>query len=326
MVGSVAARPAWAQQAAHQRLRIALAAFSVPAPLIADKGNNPAWRAMYLELRRLGYIEGENLIVDRFSAEGQAERLGDMAREIVKRHPDVILSEGNGIARALAAATTTIPIVSWMGDPIAFRLVASLARPDGNITGISVDAGWELAAKQLEILKEIVPSATKIAYMNLRANLLPDRPDIKFRREAERKLNIEAIDFLFNEPTPTEYNRLFAAAARQKVDALSVGPSAELFTERLLIIDLANEYRLPASYWYPECVTDGGLMSYGPDLTGLSRHVARQVHQILSGSKVSDVPVYQPERFPFFLNLKTAEALGLTVPRMLLARADKVIE
>jgi ABC transporter substrate binding protein len=189
MVGSVAAWPAWAQQAAHQHHRIVLVSFGIPAPLIAEKGNNPAWRAMYLELRRLGHIEGENLIVDRFSAEGHAEHLVDMAREVVKRRPDVILSEANGIARALAAATTTIPIVSWMGDPITFRLVTSLARPDGNITGIAVDAGWELVGKQLEILKEAVPSATKIAYLDLRANMMSDRPDINFKHDAERRLN-----------------------------------------------------------------------------------------------------------------------------------------
>jgi putative ABC transport system substrate-binding protein len=229
---------------------------------------------MYLELRRLGHIEGENLIVDRFSARGHAERLANVAKKIVKRKPEAILSESNVIARALAAATTAIPIVSWMGDPILFGLVTSLARPDGNITGVTVDAGWELITKQLQILKEAVPSASKIASMGLRANFMPGRPDIKFRREAERRLQIEVMDFWVNEPTRVEYHRVFADIARQKLDALSVGSAAEFFTDRRLLVELANQYRLPAIYWYPECVTDGGLMSYGPDITDLSRHVA----------------------------------------------------
>ena len=317
------ARPAGAQQAARQR-RIAIISAAIPAAQITDEGVNSAWRAFYLELHRLGYIEGKNLVIERFSAEGHLVRVADLAGEVVKRNPELIVSENNLIARALGVATTAVPIVSWMGDPIRAGIVASLARPSGNITGVVVEAGAEIAGKRLQILKEAVPSAAKVAAIVVHAGLMGQEEEIL--RETASRLQVEVINLPVDESTTAEYPRLFAEAVHEGADALYVGPASQLVAYRQLIARLAEKFRLPAIYCYPEFVTVGGLMSYGPDLTDLGRQAARQVHEILSGTKVGEVPVYQAIRFPLILNLQAARTIDFKFPPSLLGVADKVVE
>jgi putative ABC transport system substrate-binding protein len=317
------ARPTWAQQTVRQR-RIAIVSAAIPAAQITDEGINSSWREFYLELRRLGFVEGENLVIDRFSAEGHPERYPDLASEIIKDHPDLIVSENNPIARTLGATTTAVPIISWMGDPIKAGIVTSLARPSGNITGVVVEAGLEIIGKRLQILKEAVPSAAKVAAIVLRGGFMGEEEQIL--REAASRLGVELIDLRVDESTPAEFRRLFTEAVHKRADALSVGPASPFVTYRQLIVELAEKYRLPAIYCYPDFVTVGGLMSYGPDLAELGRRVAEQVHRILSGSKVSEVPVYQADRFPLILNLAAARAIDFTFPPSLLGVADTVVE
>jgi len=317
------ARPAWAQQAARQR-RIAIISAAIPASQITEEGVNPAWRAFYVELRRFGFVEGDNLVIDRFSAEGHPDHLADLAGEVVKRNPELIVSENNLIARAFGAATTAVPIVSWMGDPIRAGIVASLARPGGNITGVVVEAGAEIAGKRLQILKETVPSAAKVAAIVLHSGLMGQEEQIL--REAASLLQVEIIDLPVVESAPAEYRELFKEAARERAGALYVGPASQFFTDRKLIVELAEKYRLPAIYCYPDFVTVGGLMAYGPDLAELGRQGARQVREILDGRKPSEVPVYQADRFSLILNLKAARAINITFPASLLGLADKIVE
>jgi len=317
------ARSAGSQQMPRQR-RIAIVSAAIPAPLITEEGINPAWRAFYLELRRLGYVEGEDLAIERFSAEGHPERYADLGRHVVNSNPDLIVSENNYIARALLAATTAIPIVSWMGDPVRSGLVASLARPGGNITGVAVDAGLEIVGKRLQILKEAVPSASKVAAIVLPAATRGHEEQIL--REAGSRLQVAVIDLPASETAPPGYHRLFAEAAQERADALYVGPASQFFGDRQLIVALAEKYRLPAMYCYPEFVGAGGLMAYGPDLADLGRQLAEQVYKLLSGSKPSEIPVEPASRFSLVLNLKAARAIAFTFPPALLAVADKVVE
>ncbi len=272
----------------------------------------------------MGYAEGENLAIERFSAEGHPERYADIAIAAVKSNPDLIVSENNYIARGLGAATTAVPIVSWMGDPIRAGIVASLARPGGNITGVVTDAGLEITGKRLQILKEAVPSAVKVAAIVLHSATKGREEQIL--RDAASRLRVEVIDLPVDEATAIDYRRLFAEAVHGRADALYVGQASIFLASRQLIAEFAESYRLPTIYCYPEYVTAGGLMAYGPDLTRLGRHVAEQVHKILSGSKPSEIPVYQADRFSLALNLKAARAIEFTFPPTLLALADEVIE
>jgi putative ABC transport system substrate-binding protein len=310
-----------AQEPAKQH-RIAIVVPAGPATRISDTLPR-LWRPFFEELRRLGDVEGQNLTVEWYSGEGRPEGYADLAREVVSRGPDVIVAGGTAVARAVHAATGTIPIV-WIGgdDPIQAGLATSLARPGNNITGVHIFAGNEIWGKSLQILKETVPSASKVAFLTTRTVVEDERQ----LREASRRLEISLIPMLLQEATPSQVQRVFAEIAPDPPDAIIVSATGELSPHRELIVELVEKSRLPAIYAYREYVEAGGLMAYGVDLGELGRRMADDVHQILNGAKPGDIPIYRPTKYEFVINLKAAKALGLTIPPLLLATADEVIE
>jgi len=323
--GAAAAWPVAArtQQPATQH-RIAIFHPAIPSTLITETGGGSAWRAFFAELRRLGYIEGENLIIERYSAEGHHERYADLAREIVTSNPDLIVTGTNPVVIVFKAATSTIPVVAFMLDPLKAGLVTSLARPGGNLTGITLDAGIEIWGKRLEMLKEAIPSTARAAFLGMREGWEGSSGQVL--RDAGSQLGISLVFMLPQNGTPSEIERVFAAMEQQRPDAVLVSGEGDLYAHRQLIVELAEKNRLPAMCPYRDYVEAGGLMAYTVDLAELLRRMAVNVHQILKGAKPGDIPIYQPTKFELLINLKTARALGLTLPLALLARAAEVIE
>ena len=316
---ATATGPAWAQAPAKQhRMAVIIPAGAVAS--ISDRGP-PFWRTIFEELRRLGDVEGQNLAVERYSGDGRPDGYAELTHEIVDRNPDVIVALSTPIASAARAATGTIPIV-WTGvEPVRFGLVTSLARPGGNITGVTVDAGSEIWGKRLQIIKETVPSASKVVYLGMRADWEARITELS---EAGRQLEVSVIGVPLQESTP--YQRVFAKIAQEPPGAIIVSDISELLAHGQSIVEFVEKSRVPTMYSHRRYVEWGGLMAYASDPTELGRRVADDVHQILNGATPSDIPIYQPTKFEFVINLKTANALGLTIPPAILARADEVIE
>jgi putative tryptophan/tyrosine transport system substrate-binding protein len=283
-----------------------------------------AWRAFFGELRRLGYVEGENLIIDRYSAEGRHERYAEVAREIVSRNPDVIVTGTNPVVTVFKAATSTIPVVAFMLDPLQAGLITNLNRPGGNLTGITLDAGIEIWGKRLEILKEAIPSTTKAVFLGMRGGW--EGTSGQVLQDAASQLGISLVFIFPQEGKPAEIERIFAAIEEQRPDAVLVSGEGDLYANRQLIAELAQKKRLPTICPYRDYVEAGALMGYALDLPELFRRMADDVHKILKGAKPGDIPIYQATKFELLINLKTARAFALTLPPTLLARADEVIE
>ena len=311
------------QQPATQQ-RIAIFHPAIPTTLLTETGGGSAWRAFFGELRRLGYVEGENLIIERYSAEGHHERYADLAREIVTRNPDVIVTGTNPVVIAFKAATSTIPVVAFMLDPLKAGLVTSLARPGGNLTGITLDAGIEIWGKRLQMLKEAIPSTTTAAFLGMRDGWEGSSGEVL--RAAGAELGISLVFMLPQKGNSSEIERVFAVMGQQRPDAVLVSGEGDLYAHRQLIAELAEKNRLPVMCPYRDYVEAGGLMAYAVDLAELLRRMADDVHQILKGAKPGDIPIYQPTRFELLINLKTAKALGLTLPPALLALAAETIQ
>jgi putative ABC transport system substrate-binding protein len=289
------------------------------APPTQDQG---ATHTLVKALRELGYVEGQNLTLERRYAEGKLDRLPVLARELVQLRADVIVAVGSAVIRAAKEATTTIPIVMYGGfDPIAAGFVASLARPGGNITGVVIGPGSSLAGKRLELLKETVPRAARVAF--LAANDPNFRPQVQ---EAETAASSLGIKLVAVEVRGGDYAHAFSTIAAERATALLVGATPFFMRDRKRIIDLAAKHRLPAMYEWPEQVEDGGLMSYGAPQSALVQRAAVYIDRILKGARPGDLPVEQPTKFELVINRKTAKALGLTLPPSLLNRADRVIE
>jgi putative ABC transport system substrate-binding protein len=312
-----------AQQAKAQR-RIAIFHPAIPTTLLTEAGGGSAWRAFFGELRRLGYIEGDNLIIERYSAEGHHDRYATIAGEIVARNPDVIVTSTNPVVNAFSASTSSIPIVAFMLDSLHAGLVTSLSRPGGNLTGITLDAGVEVWGKRLEILKEAVPSAAKAAFLGMRGGWEGSSGQVL--RDAAARLGISLAFTLPETGTPTEIERVFVAIEQQRPDALLVSGEGDLYANRQLIAQLSVKKRLPTMCPYRDHVEAGALMGYAVDLPELLRRMADDVHQILKGANPGDIPIYQPTKFELLINLKTVKLLGIALPPALLARADQVIE
>jgi putative ABC transport system substrate-binding protein len=312
-----------AQQPATQQ-RIAIFHPAIPTTLLTETGGGSAWRAFFGELRRLGYVEGENLIIERYSAEGHHERYADLSREIVTRSPDVIVTGTNPVVIAFKAATSTIPVVAFMLDPLKAGLVTSLARPGGNLTGITLDAGIEIWGKRLQMLKEAIPSTTTAAFLGMRDGWEGSSGEVL--RAAGAELGISLVFMLPQKGNSSEIERVFAVMEQQRPDAVLVSGEGDLYAHRQLIAELAEKNRLPAMCPYRDYVEAGGLMAYAVDLAELLRRMADDVHQILKGAKPGDIPIYQPTKFELLINLKTARALGLTLPPALLALAAEIIQ
>jgi putative ABC transport system substrate-binding protein len=273
-------------------------------------------------LRELGYIEGQNLKVERRYAEGRLERLPALADELVRLRVDVIVATSNDAIQAARKATTTIPIVMGFGaDPVERGFVASFARPGGNITGVTIFAGTQLAGKRLELLKEAVPQAMRIAVLT--SDLLVARAQVKEAEKAGTRLGVKLVVV---DATDREYARAFATMKAERAGALFVVSSTVFNRDRMRIIELAAKHRLPAIYEWREHVEEGGLMAYGSSNRGLFRRVAAFVDRIFKGANPAELPVEQPTVFELTVNMRVARALGLTFPPSILVRADHVIE
>ena len=319
---ATAIRKVRAQQPAKQH-RIAIVIPGGPVAIISDTGPR-FYRVIFDELRRLGEVEGQNLTIERYSGEGQPKGFADLAREVVNRSPDVIVASTEAIARAVRSASRAIPIVWIGGDPIQAGFATSLAHPGSNVTGVSVFAGYEIYGKRLQILKEAVPSASKVVFLVMRPTW--EGGEGQALREAARRLNISVIGTRLQEVTAPELQRVFSEIPQERPDAMMVHGRGDIAAYYQLILELVEKSRLPAMYEWREYVEAGGLMAYASDLGELGRRIANDVHEILNGAKPGDIPIYQPTKFELVINLKTANALGLTMPPALLARADEVVE
>jgi putative tryptophan/tyrosine transport system substrate-binding protein len=282
----------------------------------------PFAQAFDQKLRELGYVEGKNIAIEFRTAEGRIERLPDLATELVALKVDVIVTATEPAARAAKGATNTIPIVmaGINYDPIALGYVASLARPGGNVTGVFF-RHIELTAKRLELFKEMLPTTKRIA-------VLSDPLTIDQLREVEAantwmRFTLHTLEL---RNSPFDFGSAFASALRFRAEALFVLESSFMFRERVQIAQLALKNRLPTSFAFREYVEAGGLMAYGANFVNMAGLAAVYVDKILKGAKPADLPIEQPTKFELVINLKTAKAIGLTIPPSLLARADQVIE
>src|SRR5215813_4554691 len=314
----VTARPAEAQQAPHV-YRVGFLSPGFPRP-----DHDPPVDAFRQELRDLGYVEGQNLAIAYRGAEGQDERLPALAAELVGLHVDVMVAVGPTATRAAQHATPTLPIVmTGTADPVGAGLVASLARPGGNTTGVSLMMA-ELPGKRLEILKETVPQSTRVAVLaNPAFEVYPLYLHNLTVAARALGLHLQVVEVRNAE----ELDPAFAAMTRERTDALMV-LADPLLMDTLLgqVADLAATHRLPAMYTWRMYVEAGGLMSYGPSLLERHRRAATYVDKIFKGANPADLPVEQPTQFELVINLKTAKALGLTIPASVLLQADEVIK
>jgi putative tryptophan/tyrosine transport system substrate-binding protein len=273
-------------------------------------------------LRELGYVDGKNIVIEYRYAEGKLDRLSELAAELVRLKVDVIVTSGPSVTRAVKEATTTISIVMGFDtDPVGNGFVTSLARPGGNITGLSSLAP-ELSGKQLELLKEIVPKLSRLAVFGTSTN--PGNAQQLKEMELAAKafgVKFQYLDVLDAKDVETA----FRAASKGRAEAVLVLGSPVLISHRTQVADLASKRRLPAIYNVAEWVEAGGLMTYSTSFTDLYRRAATYVDKILKGTKPADLPVEQPTKFEFIINLKAAKQIGLTIPPNVLARADRVI-
>jgi putative ABC transport system substrate-binding protein len=317
-VGAVAAALTANAQQAGRVYRIGWLAAGSPAtfPHLVD--------AVRQGLRQRGYVEGQNLVIDIRAAEGHFDRLPFLAAELVSNKADIILAAVSQTTQAAKQATTTIPIIMvGVANPVEAGFVASFAHPGGNITGLAGGYGDRFAAKWIELVKEVTPKASAIGvtYNSTSTGVISmvkeiERAAVSLRVRTHR-MGMPRIDVIDSE---------FASAMKQRIEALIVVPDPFTFSNRKRLLDLAARHRLPAIYGWREAVADGGLMCYGTDQPALFRRAADYIDRILKGARAGDLPVEQPTKFELVINLKTAKALGLTIPPSLLLRADQVIE
>jgi putative ABC transport system substrate-binding protein len=292
-------------------------------PASPDAGSDRL-RGFRQGLKDSGFVEGENVTIVYRWAEGQFDRLPALATELVRARVAVIAAASNLAALAAKAATTMIPIVFIATeDPVKLGLVASLARPDGNATGINFYSG-ELTAKRLELLREVVPAATRVAVLVNPTNALTTESTLRDVQSAARAMGLQIQ--VVNASTSHEINAAFATFVRERPDALFVGLDAFLNNRRAQLVNLASRHTLPATFSNRDFAEIGGLMSYGSDIKDAYRQVGVYAGRILKGAKPADLPVVQASKFELVINAETARMLGLTVPPTLLATADEVIE
>jgi putative tryptophan/tyrosine transport system substrate-binding protein len=283
-----------------------------------------AWIDVFRQgLKELGYIEGKNITIDYRYAEGKADRLPALADELVGLKVDVIVSSSTPSVLAAKKATSTIPIVFVsISDPVASGLVDSLARPGGNSTGLTIVA-VELSGKRLELLKEAVPKVTRVAFLWEATNPAQASQWREAQAAAQAlRLQLQSLEVR----SSNDFDSAFEAALRERAQALVTTPSALFGAHLKRIVEFAAKNRLPAMYGNPQFVDAGGLMSYAPDYSAQYRRAATYVDKILKGAKPADLPVEQPTKFEFVVNLKAAKQIGLTIPPNVLARADRVIK
>ncbi len=326
LIGGAAASPlaARAQQPAKMK-RIAVVASSLRAVDLVPS-YRPFLGAFFEELSRAGFVEGRSLVVDRYSALGQFDRVAQVARDIVDTRPDAIFSTDIIPALAVKAATTTIPIVAISGDPVALGLVSNIARPGGNITGSAVNAGFEIWGKRFGLLKEIFPTLSN-ACIILHRRIEWEGPYGEAIRQAAKDASVALKETVFDgKIDETEYQRVFSAFEQDRPDALIVSEFSVHFTNRATIVELAAKHRIPAMYAFRDFVEIGGLMAYSPDFSEVGRSAGQQMGQVLNGTNPGDIPYNQVIHYELALNLKTAKSLGLEFPATLLGSADLIVE
>jgi ABC-type uncharacterized transport system substrate-binding protein len=305
---------ALAQQPGKAVPRLGVLLFGTPE-------TDPNLNAFRQGLRNLGRVEGQNIATEYRYAAGKPERLRDLAAELVSMKPDVILALGGDVAPSARAATSTIPVVIIASDdPVQAGLVASLSRPGGNITGVTFVSS-DLAAKRLQFLKEMAPGVTRVAVI-----WNPNHIDYEYQetQKAAKTLGVQIQSLEVRDAG--DFDAAFQLAISTRVEALIPVSSRLMNANRARIVDFAAKRRLVlASGWAP-WATEGALFSYGPDLNMISQHAAAYVDKILKGAKPADLPIEQPTKFELVINIKTAKALGITIPQSVLLRADRVIE
>jgi putative tryptophan/tyrosine transport system substrate-binding protein len=289
---------------------------------------SPRVEAFRQGLRDLGYVEGKDIVIEYRYGEGKPDRLPTLAAELVSLKIDIIVTGGSSPTRAAKEATVSIPIVMTQDiDPVGSGFVASLARPGGNITGLSNFAP-ELSGKRIELLKELAPNISRVAVLGA-LSLPANAQGLNAQALNEVKLAAEALRVklqYLDIQNPTDIKSAFRAASKGRAEAVLALPGAVLISHRTQIAGFAAKNRLPAIYYAAEFAEDGGLMSYAPNFADLSRRAATYVDKILKGANPADLPVEQPMKFELVINLKAAKQIGLTIPPNVLARADKVLK
>jgi len=314
VAGSLFVAPLAAEAQPARNARIGVLIFSTPT----TEPNLPVLRDA---LRRLGWMEGGNLTIEYRYGGGRIERLPQYAVELVQLKPDLIYALGGDVAPFAKSATGTVPIVVVVSnDPVQAGLVASLARPGGNVTGLTFLLS-DLAAKRLEMLRQIAPRTARVGIL-----WNPDHTDPDFRetQAAAPKLGVDIVSLEVRRPA--DFEAAFKTALRDRIDALIVVSSRLMTLERSRILEFATTHRLPVATGWGAWAQGGALLTYGPNIDDIIRRSAVHVDKVLRGARPADLPVEQPTRFELVINLKTAQALGLTIPQSLLLRADRVIE
>jgi putative ABC transport system substrate-binding protein len=321
-LGLFASLTAWPQSTARAH-RVALIFTTAPASeMAAPNPSHPNSRALLRALEALGYVPGRNLDYLTRSAEGHFDRIPDILRELVGAKVQVIVASDNETARRAKEIAPAVPVVViFLGDPVESKLVASLAQPDGNITGLARTTGAEIEGKRLQLLHEAVPKARRIAFLGRAQDW--NGPAGKAAQDAARRLG---ITLFLAEHSADDYGAAFAAIAKERPDALFVAESTPNFAQRKRIVDFAARNRLPSMFHAKEFVDAGGLMSYGADLPDLFRRAAAYVDKILKGARPAALPIERTEKFQFLVNLKTARALSLSIPSHVIAQADDIVQ
>ena len=313
-----------AQQSTNSK-RLAIFSPSEPSADLHEHSESKFSRALFAELRRLGQIEGQNLKVESYGREQNTSGPEALATEIVRSNPDVIYVVGPG-AVIFKKLTSRIPIVVITGDPVKQGIAESLAHPGGNFTGVSIDAGPSIHGKRIALLREMVPTMSKLGCLALRLQWNGPIAGPAIRAAAETAGLPLAVSLLEIGASEADYRAAVESISRDGANAVMVVDSPETFQNSTLIAKLLGDAKLPAIFRYPEAVEAGGLMAYSFDLIELYKRVANNIDAILRGAKPGDIPIYQVTKFELSINLKTAKQLGLSVPPALVAIADKVIE
>jgi putative ABC transport system substrate-binding protein len=297
----------------------------IPRIGVLSRAPSATWDGFRKGLRELGYTEGRTILIEWRWTEGKAERAPELAAELVRLRPDVLVTSGPQPSAAAKAATTTIPIVFIaVADPIKVGLVATIARPGSNITGLATLVGAGFAGKLIELLKEALPQVSRVAVLINPTNAMHQEIVANELPEAAERLRLTLLTVEARAPDALE--GAFESAVRSRAGAIIPLGDPLVFVHRARIAELAAKHRLPAMYLFRESVEAGGLMAYGPSFHDLGRRGASYVDKILKRAKPGDLPVQQPEKFELIINLKTGKALGLMIPPSLLQRADQVIE
>ena len=289
---------------------------------------NFIWADLRGQLRERGWVEGQNLVIEWRYAEAKYERLPDLAAELVALKPDLIMARGGPGATAAKRATATIPILMYNAtDPVGIGLVENLARPGGNVTGLSEDQGSEIIGKRLQLLKEVAPAVSKVATLTRVAPpAVVPRVSSAFNAFDEGAKALGLQNRIWRLQGPDDIDKAFAEIVKEGFGALYVPYVPVTWNNRRQIMDLAARHRLPAIYLQRTYAVDGGLMAYGEDEREVPRRLAVYIDKILKGAKPADLPIQQPTKFDLVINLKTAKAMGLTIPQSVLVRADEVIQ